>query len=258
MKSRLKVFQLFLLFLIAQTIFVISTTSAQLYDCGGIIKNTQCQGGKLLMEESPYTAPPPEAKEKHEKELLIQRLESLTHRAKQRWQVDYLIEPITVQCQNVTVSECAQLVDQAQRDINSIISSKENSASKNMANAKSPAPPPSVTISPNANNQDTQSTSIVTILPPPIIINGPNEKNYSNKTRYGHQDNQILVQPRNGDLGSNSNGAVYYPPEQEHVSPTVETNSPTPHESQRQKTSGAVVLQPYDSGAHKSKRDRNF
>jgi len=262
MKARLKVFQLVLSLPLAQIIFIISNTSAQLYDCGGVIKNTPCQGGKFIMEESPYIAPPPEAKEKHEKESLIQRLESLTHRAKQQWQIDYLIEPITAQCQNVSLSECAQLVDNAQRDINSHISAKEKSANKNMVdNGSRTTSQTAANISPTPNNQNTNSTSVITILPPPVIINDSNGVNGSNRHQPNHnnrQRNQILVFPRSGELGSHSNGTVYYPPEQEHVRPTVETNSPTPNESQRQKTSGAVVSQPYDSGAPKTNKGRNF
>lgn len=140
-----------------------SSVSAQVYECNGVFTNTPCDNAKPVMQEIKRATISPEEAATKDKGKLIQGLLGLASTAKNSWGSNYLTDPVTLRCATASVSECASLVASAQSEIQNLIRDKQSQEKK------LPTPFPSPT--PKIATQGGGNTSIINVVPPPIIIN---------------------------------------------------------------------------------------
>jgi hypothetical protein len=142
---------------------------ADIVECNGVVTNKACTTGsndKLFDEGETIKnseAPKENQPRKTTIDELLSGLDSVRFSLKQSHGLIFDILPIKTLCQESTVKECAEIVQDAQLEMNRLVVERERT--------KKDEP------SPAESSTNTPSTTVVTINQPPIVVVRPRRIN---------------------------------------------------------------------------------
>lgn len=131
----------------------------EIKDCGGILTNQDCpDGGEVFVPEKALRTPSPDAEERNRKQSLLAELRSVADRAR-AFEVSVDLGVTEKVCMMSTMSECADLVLNKEKEINALVSSAKMLRATQQAIAALPTPTPVAAISGTSSN-----ASVITVI----------------------------------------------------------------------------------------------